>query len=198
VYVEVHIQFGPLDFLFDTRLYLREKTVRQLNRHRSADKRLHFRSKYALVREMLVELAGLLPAGYQVYVLFDSWYASAKLIKFCRRQRWHVICAVKTNRRLNRKRMDHHNQSLRNQRYQRHPKGTRLPALGPSRPPSTYYVRSVQGHLEEVADEVRGIISKRHPGDKYPKYFVCTDLTPTVQQVLQYYQRRWPVSITCI
>jgi hypothetical protein len=44
-------------------------------------------SKYALAREMLAELAELLPKGYPVYVLFDSWYASAKLIKFCRRQR---------------------------------------------------------------------------------------------------------------
>jgi hypothetical protein len=191
VYVELHIQIGPIGFLFDTRLYLREKTVRQINRHRSADKRLHFRSKYTLAREMLVELAELLPKGYQVYVLFDSWYASAKLIKLCRRQRWHVICAVKSNRRLERKRMDHHNQSLRHKRYER----VTLPALDPSRPPSTYCVRSVQGHLQEVKDEVRGIISKRHPGDRYPKYFVCTDLTLTVQQALQYYQRRWPVEV---
>jgi hypothetical protein len=191
VYVELHIQIGPIGFLFDTQLYLREKTVRQINRHRSADKRLHFRSKYTLAREMLVELVELLPKGYQVYVLFDSWYASAKLIKLCRRQRWHVICAVKSNRRLERKRMDHHNQSLRHKRYER----VTLPALDPSRPPSTYYVRSVQGHLQEVKDEVRGIISKRHPGDRYPKYFVCTDLTLTVQQALQYYQRRWPVEV---
>jgi len=191
VYVEVHIQIGPIGFLFDTRLYLREKTVRQLNRHRPLESRLHFRSKYALAREMLVELAELLPKGYPVYVLFDSWYASAKLIKFCRRQRWHVICAVKANRRLNRKRMDHHNQSLRNRRYQR----VTLPALDPSRPSNTYYVRSVHGHLEGVADEVCGIISKRHPGDKRPKFFVCTDRSLSVQQALHYYQRRWPVEV---
>ena len=169
VYVEIHIQIGPIGFLFDTRLYLREKTVRQLNRQRSKDNRLRFRTKYALAREMLVELSQLLPKGYRVYVLFDSWYASAKLIKLCRRQRWHVICAVKSNRRLNRTRMDHHNQSLRNKRYQR----VTLQALDPSRPSQTYCVRTVQGHLEEVADEVCGIISKRHPGDKHPKYFVC-------------------------
>lgn len=32
VYVEVHIQIGPLGFLFDARLYQREKMGRQLNR----------------------------------------------------------------------------------------------------------------------------------------------------------------------
>ena len=74
VYVEVHLQIGPIDFLFDTRLYLREKTVRRLNRDRLPEKRVHYRSKYALAREMLVELTELLPKGHKVYVLFDSWY----------------------------------------------------------------------------------------------------------------------------
>jgi len=191
VYVEVHVQIGPIGFLFDTRLYLREQTVRKLNRHRAKDKRLRFRSKCALAQDMLAELFDLLPSGHQVYVLFDAWYASAKLIKFCRRHRWQVICAVKSNRRLSHKRMDHHNQSLRNKRYQR----VTLQALDPSRPSQTYYVRTVRGHLQGVADEVCGIISKRHPGDKHPKYLVCTDLTLTVQQVLSYYQRRWPVEV---
>ena len=143
-----------------------------------------------MAREMPVELSELLPKGYQVSVLFDSWYASAKLIKFCRRQRRHVIWAVKANRRPNRKRMDHHNRSLRNKRHRR----ITLPALDPSRPSQTC-VRTVQSRLEEAADEGCGIISKRRPGDKYPKCFVCTDLTLTVQQALQYYQRRWPVEV---
>ena len=99
VYVEVHMQVGPLGITFDTRLYLRERTVRQLNRQRPAGQRLHYRSKYALACEMLKELATLLPPGSQVYVLFDSWYASAKLIKFCCRHGWHVVCAIKSNRR---------------------------------------------------------------------------------------------------
>ena len=72
VYVALHIHFGPFGFTFDTRLYLREKTVRQLNRQRSAETRLHYRSKYHLAQEMLSSLAALLPPGYQVYVTFDS------------------------------------------------------------------------------------------------------------------------------
>ena len=34
VYVELHVQMGPFGFLFDTRLYLREKKFRKLNRSR--------------------------------------------------------------------------------------------------------------------------------------------------------------------
>jgi hypothetical protein len=34
------------------------------------------------------------PAGYQVYLLCESWYAAASLIKWCRAQDWHVICRL--------------------------------------------------------------------------------------------------------
>jgi hypothetical protein len=190
-YVEVHVQIGALGFLFDTRLYLREKKVRQLNRKRQKGQRLHFRSKYALARSMLVELAELLPKEHKVYVLFDSWYASAKLIKFCRRQGWHVICAVKGNRRIDKKRIDHHDLALRHKPYQR----VTLEAVDEHRKPPSYLTRAVQGHLENVAEPVCAIISKKRPGDKYPKYFICTDLTLSVQQALKYYQKRWPVEV---
>jgi transposase len=152
---------------------------------------VHFRSKYALAREMLVELAELLPNGYQTYILFDSWYASAKLIKFCRRQHWHVICALKGNRRIDKKRIDQYDQTFKHKRYQR----VTLDAADTTQKARTYQVRAVHGHLEEVAGEVCAIISKRHPGDQRPKYFVCTDLSLSVQQVLKYYQKRWPVEV---
>lgn len=191
VYVEVHLQLGPIGCTFDLRLYLREKTVRRLNRQREAGQRLHYRSKYALARAMLVELQALLPKGYPVYVLFDSWYASAKLIKFCRRQGWHVICALKSNRRVDKTRIDHHDLALKHKHYQR----VTLEALDPHRPAPVYYVRSVQGRLEEVSGPVRAMISRRHPGDKRPKFFACTDLDLSVEQALRYYQKRWPVEV---
>ena len=191
VYVEVHVQIGPFGFLFDTRLYLREKTVRRLNRKRSAGERLHFRTKYALARQMLVELATLLPKGHKVYVLFDSWYASKKLIKFCHRQKWHVICAIKSNRRINKVGMSQHNQTLRHKPYER----VTLEAVDEHRKAPKYYTRCIRGYLEDFAEPVHAIISKTRPGDKFPKYFVCTDLSLSVQQVLRSYQKRWSVEV---
>lgn len=191
VYVEVHIQIGWIGFTWDTRLYLRECIVRKLNRQRDPNKRLHYRSKYALAHAMLTELANMLPKGYQVSVLFDSWYSSAKLIKFCRRQGWHVICAVKSNRRISKKRVDHHDQALRHKHYQK----VVLQALDPLRPAPVYYVRTVTGHLENVPDKVCAIISRRHKGDSRPKFFVYTDLSLSAQEALRLYQRRWPVEV---
>ena len=113
---------------------------------------------------MLEELAQLLPKGHQVYVLFDSWYASAKLIKFCRRQRWQVICAVKTNRRIEKQRIDHYNQALKHQPYQR----VTLEALDPHRKAPTYLVRTIHGHLQEIAEPIQAFISKSAPGINAP------------------------------
>jgi hypothetical protein len=191
VYVEVHIQIGPIGFTWDMRLYLRECIIRKLNRKRAPQQRLHYRSKYALAHNMLTELAQLLPKGYQLYVLFDSWYSSAKLIKFCRRQKWHVICAIKHNRRISKKRVDQHDQTLRHQHYQR----VELQALDPLRPAPVYYVRTVKGYLENISDEVCAIISRRHKGDRFPKFFVSTDLRLSAQETLRLYQRRWPVEV---
>ena len=191
VYVEIHIQIGPLGFTWDTRLYLREHIIRKLNRQRQPENRLHYRSKYALAHAMLTELATMLPKGYQVSVLFDSWYSSAKLIKFCRRQGWQVVCAIKSNRRIDKQRVDHHDQALRCKHYQK----VELQALDPLHPAPVYYVRTVSGHLENVSDQVCAIISRRHKGDPHPKFFVYTDLSLSAQEALRLYQRRWPVEV---
>lgn len=190
VFVELHVQIGPFGFLFDTRLYLREKKVRKLNRSRAKEKRLRYRSKYNLAREMLLDLGTLLPEGSQVYVLFDSWYASAKLINLCLRKHWHVICALKPNRKIEKQRIDRHHQTLKHKPYQK----ITLEAVGNRRAPS-YHVRTISGHLEKVPQEVYVIISKKRPGDPRPKYFLCTDTRLTAEEALKLYQKRWPVEV---
>ena len=66
--------------------YLRAKTVRRLNRHRNPDQRPHFASKYRLARQILEQLRRLLPPWVRVYVQFDAWYASKRLLQYTRRQ----------------------------------------------------------------------------------------------------------------
>ena len=190
LYVESHVQMGLLGFTFDTQLYLREKTVRRLNRKRQPGRRLSFRSKYRIARAMLVEMAALLPKGLPVYVTFDSWYASAKLIKFCRRQGWHVICALKSNRLLDGKSVKKHDQALKHRRY------TQVRVCAADQSHSVrYFTRSLRGRIADIQDEVCVIISRRHPGSAYPKYFLSTDPSLSPQEALNIYRRRWPVEV---
>jgi hypothetical protein len=179
------MRVGPNVATVDLRLYLRAKTVRRLNRKRPKEQRLSFRSKYRIARQILVELAPLLPKGWKVYVQFDSWYASRRLIKFVRRQRWHVTCGLKSNRKLDGKRLDSHAQALRHRWY------TRVRVTTADGDDQTYYVRRLDGRLAEVPYDVRVYFSKRHPREKSPAYIGCTDLTCSAKQALQGYAWRW-------
>jgi hypothetical protein len=183
--VSLHVQMGDIGYRFAFRVYVRQQTVRRLNRQRLEDEdRLAFKTKYRLAREMLEELRELLPLNVRVYVLCDSWYTSAKLIKYCHRQGWYVIGALKPNRRLNGHRLDAFDRSLWHTRYTKVRVADR-----------TYWVRVVTGRLKELPFEVGVVISRRHPGDKSPKYFLCSDLSLDAQAILAGYSRRWSIEV---
>ena len=57
--LEVRFQLGVRSYAYDWRLYLREKTVRCLNRHRAPAQRLRCRKKTSLARAMLAGLQQL-------------------------------------------------------------------------------------------------------------------------------------------
>ena len=188
-YLVCTVSISDLVVTVDLRLYLRAKTVRRINRHRDKEKRIPFRSKNSLARTILSQLRPLIPKGWQVYVQFDSWYASEKLIKYVRRQRWHVICGLKCNRKLNGKRLDQLAYALRHRRYTH----VRVTAADGKR--STYYLRETTGRLVDIPFNVRVFFSKRHPREKSPAYFMSTDLTRSAQWVLQGYRMRWSCEV---
>jgi hypothetical protein len=187
-YVVCTLRVGDNVATVDLQLYLRRKTTRRLNRQRPKGKRLSFRTKYRIARQMLVELRPLLPNGWKIHVQFDSWYASKRLIKFVRRQRWHVTCGLKSNRLLNGIRIDRHAQVLKHRWYTRVRVTT---ADGDQK----YYVRRLEGRLADVPYDVRVYFSKRHPREKSPAYIACTDLACSAKQTLQGYTWRWSCEV---
>src|SRR5215510_1541546 len=188
-YLVCTLRIGQLVVTVDVCLYLRAKTVRRINRHRAAEQRLAFRSKNTLARQILAALRPLLPTGWTVYVQFDSWYASAKLINYVRRQKWHVTCGLKCNRTLNGVRIDHLASALRHRRY------TRVRITATDGNITTYYVRQTTGRLSDVPHDVRVLFSKRHPRGKTSAYFLSTDLTRSAHQALQGYGGRWSCEV---
>jgi len=58
-----------------------------------------------------------------------------------------VICALKANRRIDKKCIDQYDQTLKHNRYQR----VKLDAADSTRKARTYQVRIVRGHLEDDA-----------------------------------------------
>lgn len=188
-YLECTLTIGSIVVTVDLRLYLREKTVRRINRRRPAGQRIPFRSKNHLAHSILAALRPLLPSDYSVVVQFDSWYASEALIKYVRRQGWHVTCGLKHNRKLNGQRIDQIAYALRHKRYMH----VHVSAADGNK--TTYYVRQTTGRLEQVPFDVRVLFSRRHPREKSPAYFLSTDLTRSAQQALQGYRRRWSCEV---
>lgn len=188
-YLECTLCAGGLTATVDLRLYLREKTVRRLNRHRDREHRLHFRSKYHLARDILKALKPLLPADWAVSVQFDSWYASERLLKYVHRQGWHVVCALKSNRTLCGQRLDQYATTLWHKRY------TPVRVTAADGNTTVYHVRDAVGRLSQVPFDVRVIFSKRHPRARSWAYFASTDLARSVVATLRGYGSRWSCEV---
>jgi hypothetical protein len=188
-YLECTLRVGDITVTVDLRLYLRAKTVRRLNRHRPPGQRLSFCSKNRLARQMLEALRPLLPADWKVYVQFDSWYASEKLIRFIYRQSWHVVGALKCNRKVGGQRLDRLASAFRHQRY------TRVRVTAADGNATTYCVRETTGRLVGFPHTVRVYMSKRHPGAKASAYFMSTDLTRSAAAALRGYGGRWSCEV---
>jgi hypothetical protein len=194
VFITVHIACGKRSVPLALKLYLRKNTVRKINRARKKGQRLPFKSKLTLAKEILKELAALLPKEQPVYVLFDSWYASKKLIKLCRHLGYHVICALKHNRKFKKQGAAKARQLSQLTRYIR-TREFKAVTVSSSDSSTRYWVRTLRGNLPGLNDEVSIIVSKRNQRDKRPEYFLCTDLTLAAQEVLSRYARRWAVEV---
>ncbi len=184
-FIVVHVLVGSVHLVFDISIYLREKTIRRLNRRRPKEKRLRFGSKYRLVRRALEALKPLLPPGWAVYILCDRWYTSRRLINYCRRQGWHLAGAIKANRKLDGVRVDQKERS------------SSAPAVRASdryrcgRQPTHLFGARVAGKLYRVSQPVRVWVSRRHPRDQRPVYLMGTDLALEGKQAFQWYGARW-------
>lgn len=183
-HVVLRIHWGAYHVPLSWRLYLRQSTVRRLNRQRKTN-RLRYRSKLELTQQMLQQVQSLLPRENPIYVLFDSWYTSAKLVKWIRQQGWHVIAAVKSNRKVSGKKLTEWHKDLKGHSYDR---VSLEQANGMRR---TYCVRSIWGRLRGVPGHVRVHLAQKGPGVRTPKYFLSTDVSLSSQEVWRRYQIRW-------
>ena len=141
---------------------------------------------------MLIALQAVLPADIDlpVYVLHDTWYASARLLTVTHRLGWHTITGIKHNRKLNGQRLDQHTLACGHQRYERVVSAqSRVTATDGTATP--YFTRTLTGRLEDVPFDLRVIDSKGHPRSRRSAYFGCTDLSLEAQAALQVYGHRW-------
>nr|WP_249226738.1 transposase [Alicyclobacillus mengziensis] len=81
---------GNISAAYDCRPYFREEACTELG--------IGFKSKIDLAIELVQDFD--VSDDERVYVLFDRWYASKRLIDACNAKGFHVIAAFKTNRMM--------------------------------------------------------------------------------------------------
>lgn len=198
VWVTLHVSLGPFGCPLGLRLYLRGQTARRLRRQAPEldgvpgfpEGRVRFRSKLKLARELLAELIPCLEeVNLPVTVLFDSWYASKSLIRYCRRQGWHVICALKSTRKLD-------GLPVR-QWFQTLGKSAFSPVMVENTAGESvlYHAASREGAVEGLPSRCRVVWSLRKRRDRTPLYLLSTDITLSLCEVVQLYAGRWLVEL---
>jgi len=99
-----------------------------------------------------------------------------KTIAKLNKRGWYVICSLKHNRKFTKTGTNQARQLQKHARYTRNKDFK--PMMVKSYDSSTrYWVNQQRGYLNDIADEVSIFISKRHPKDSSPEYFMTTDLS---------------------
>jgi hypothetical protein len=197
VFVTMLASIGPLSMPVGFRLYLRSKTLRRLRRVMAERPQayglspdLRFKSKLTLARELLGELEQELKGlGLPVCVMFDSWYASNSLLRFCQNKGWKVICAVKSNRKLQGKQLCQWARTLGKRKYS----PVEVETSGGEK--KTFWATSHEGRIQGLASHWRVVFSLRNKKEKNPFYLLTNDLTLSLAAVLQLYQGRWGIEV---
>ena len=106
-------------------------------------------------------LLGLGPVGIMIIISYavGGWR---------RRQGWHIICRVQSNRRLSGQQISQRASAQRHRRY------VHVNITAADGKKTTYCVRSMSGRLSDVPFDVCGLESRWHPRDKNPVYFIST------------------------
>lgn len=186
VFISMHIRCGNRSMPVGFELYLKRKTVRRLNRQR--EEKLQFKSKIDLCIQMLKKIQPFIPREHPVYILLDSWYGSKSIIRFCLKEGWHVICALRSNRSFKGKKISQHARWMRRKKFERTWVRSATSA-------TIYWVGQKRGTLKGIKQEVCVIFSKKSLRDRRFAFFLCTDTKLSARESLSFYMKRWDVEI---
>jgi SRSO17 transposase len=141
-----------------------------------------FASKPELARTILREFKPL--PGTQTYVLTDSWYPSQDLLNLCQERGFHLISAVKSDRKF---KTAGHNLQVKQWAQILPKRAFDLVTVNTT----CYKVWSAIGRLSS-AHRVRLVVN-RVIGQKQWRYLISTDGSLTPQTIISYYLSRWEV-----
>ncbi|WP_051250481.1 IS701 family transposase [Paenibacillus harenae] len=178
--VTAHVVAQGCSYAWDYRPYYQEEYCQA--------ERLEFKSKNDLAMEMIEAFSA--QADEQVYVLMDSWYTSEKVINACNRKGFHVIAALKTNRRIRPAGVSIKIDEFA-EKYIRKSDLHSVTVEGQG----TYLVYPYEGSVSDI-ENVKLLLSWKdeYTGLSKPQVcLLCTDLSLDLVTIQRYYHVRWNI-----
>jgi len=177
--VTAHIVSGEFSLAWDFRPYFRKEYCDQHNRQ--------FKSK----NDLAVEMIKAYPASddEQVYVLMDSWYTSEKIVNACNSKGFHIIAALKTNRKICPAGIRISMSEFASQ-YIRQSDLRSVTVENQGR----YWIYEYEGPVADT-ENVKVLLSWQTAfrRDKTPFCILCTDKSLDVVTILRFYGVRWHI-----
>lgn len=176
--VTAHMVSEGYSFAFDFRHYLRKPYCQAPG--------LPFKSKNDLAIELIQSYET--NTDEQVYVLTDSWYPSKKLMNTCNQKGFHVISAVRSNRKIYPQGIGIKANDFASQYIQ----ATDLHSVTVEG--HDYKVFTYEGPLSDI-ENAKVLLSWEDTFDPFQTPFcvLCTDTSLNVVTILSYYSVRWHI-----
>lgn len=146
-----------------------------------------FRTKPEIAYQDIIKSLEV-PEGMKVIVVFDSWWASKELIAKILALGYNVICQVKSDRLITLEDGTTVGVSeLAEDMPEKDFQEIKIKVRGKDK---TYYAREKVVGLEGIG-RVKLVISKKK--DKTPNFYISTDLSLSVEEILETYEDRWNI-----
>jgi SRSO17 transposase len=174
VWVTGHLVVLGQSYPVNWKLYRRRATCDALD--------IPFASKPELAEAILRGFEPL--SGTETYVLTDSWYPSKELLALCKELGFHLISAVKSDRKL---RASGHNLQVKQWAQTLPKRAFDLVTVNTT----CYKVWSTTGRLSS-GDHVRLVVN-RVIGQRKWRYLISTNKSLPPQTIISYYLNRWEV-----
>mgnify|MGYP001591539296 CR=1 FL=1 len=147
-----------------------------------------FKTKIQIAIKDIIEPLKV-PAGTKLMVVFDSWWYSAALIMRCRELGHHVICQIKSDKKI----LLDNGESHQVKRYaeqldEKNFKKIEVKARGKKK---SYFIVEQIVKIDRTR-QVRLVISKQND-DAEPKYYISTDTELNAKEILSIYEDRWDI-----
>ncbi len=123
----------------------------------------------------------------KVYCLMDSWYTNSKLIEASLAKGYHLIGAIKSNRKISPLGI-----SLQLSEFEKHISPTTLDLVTVNG--KDYKVYTYEGNIANFPNaKVLICYETKEDGFKDPVYLMSTDISLSAETILKYYSHRWSI-----